>query len=118
MGTNLKNRKVLSSPSIKSIWDPDKKDGDPSFIHVNDPPKDSGGGVGDDLLAHQTTHSTAKPIERTADGATTVPTQSPDNCDGDVDLENNIVNIRCGNSRWISGMRVIRHCLTSTFSRS
>ncbi|MBK8812874.1 MAG: hypothetical protein IPN69_19385 [Acidobacteria bacterium] len=49
-------------------------------------------------VTHQATHSTAKPIDQIADGATTVPTQNPDNCDGDVDLENNRVNIRCGDS--------------------
>ncbi|MBK7705896.1 MAG: RHS repeat protein [Acidobacteria bacterium] len=87
----------LNGTSIKSIWDPNKKDGDPSFIHVNDPPPDSARDM-PGTVTHQATHSTAKPIDQTADGATTVPTQNPDNCDGDVDLENNKVNIRCGDS--------------------
>ncbi|MBK8810892.1 MAG: hypothetical protein IPN69_09205 [Acidobacteria bacterium] len=87
----------LNGTSIKSIWDPNKKDGDPSFIHVNDPPPDSARDM-PGTVTHQATHSTAKPIDQAADGATTVPTQNPDNCDGDVDLENNRVNIRCGDS--------------------
>ncbi len=87
----------LNGTSIKSIWDPNKKDGDPSFIHVNDPPLDSAQDM-PRIVTHQATHSTAKPIDQTADGATTVPTQNPDNCDGDVDLENYKVNIRCGDS--------------------
>jgi len=91
----------LNGTGIQTIYDPEKKPGDPNFIHAGD--RFSSGEReaerADDRLRTQTLHATTKPVDVSHDGAAIQPSSVPSGGnDGDVDYENSIVTVRDGPS--------------------
>ncbi len=79
----------LNGTGIYSYYDPDKKPGDPTFIHVNDRPS-AGTQGGTDRLMHQNLHQTDKPLDLSHDGAKIQLASVPDE-DGKKDEDDDTI---------------------------
>jgi YD repeat-containing protein len=84
----------LNGTGIKTVYDPNKKPGDPNFINADDPPKETEEESRDDRLLHETIHSTEKPEDTSYDGTAVLLTSIP-NDDGKND-SSEIVEVTLG----------------------
>ncbi len=92
----------INGTSIKQVYDPNKKPGDPNFIHIDDPPKEKNEDA-DDRLRNETLRKTDKPVLKEYGGKRIAPTSVPsasgdEDEDDDVDYETNTVTVRGGPS--------------------